>query len=83
MNNLLVWIVFGLITGIVANVIHVGPSKGGIIGAIILGIIGAFVGGYLGSMFLGVGVTGFNVTSFLVAIGGAILVLFTARALKF
>lgn len=80
--NIITWIVFGLITGAVANMIHIGPAKGGIFGAIILGIIGAVVGGYIGSTFLGIGVTGFNIPSFLVAIGGAVLVLLAARALK-
>lgn len=80
--NILTWIVFGLITGVVANMIHIGPAKGGMIGAVILGVVGAVVGGYLGSTFLGIGVTGFNIPSFLVAIGGAVLVLFAARALK-
>jgi uncharacterized membrane protein YeaQ/YmgE (transglycosylase-associated protein family) len=80
--NILAWIVFGLITGVVANIIHVGPSKGGIFGAIILGIVGAVVGGFIGKILLGVGVTGFNITSFLVAIGGAVLLLLAARSLK-
>ena len=43
---------------------------------IILGIVGAMIGGWIGSMIFGVDVTGFNISSFLVAIGGAILVLF-------
>ena len=80
--NIIAWIVFGLITGVVANIINIGPAKGGMIGAVLLGIVGAVVGGYLGSTFLGIGITGFNITSFLVAIGGAVLVLFAARALK-
>lgn len=80
--NILAWIIFGLITGVIANMIHIGPAKGGIFGAIVLGIIGAVVGGFIGSTLLGVGVTGFNITSFLVAIGGAVLVLLAARALK-
>ncbi|HSW89640.1 MAG TPA: GlsB/YeaQ/YmgE family stress response membrane protein [Patescibacteria group bacterium] len=74
----LYWIVFGLIAGSIAN--FLSPfSKGGIIGSIILGILGAIVGGYLGERFFGVGVTGFNVMSFVVAVAGSLLLLFVAR----
>ncbi|AKM81289.1 MAG: Transglycosylase-associated protein [Candidatus Pacebacteria bacterium GW2011_GWF2_38_9] len=78
--NILYWIVFGLITGSIANFIAPSPS-GGILGSIILGIVGAVVGGYLGQKFFAVGVTGFNVMSFVVAVGGALLVLFAGRLL--
>lgn len=80
--SILVWLVFGLITGVVANMLNAGPARGGIIGAIVLGIVGAVVGGYLGNTFFGVGVSGFNVASFVVAIAGAVLVLVVARILK-
>jgi uncharacterized membrane protein YeaQ/YmgE (transglycosylase-associated protein family) len=73
--DIIYWIVFGLIAGSVASFI-VPSVKGGIIGSIIIGIIGAVVGGYLGQMFFGVGVTGFNLPSFVVAIAGSIIVLF-------
>jgi uncharacterized membrane protein YeaQ/YmgE (transglycosylase-associated protein family) len=76
--SIIYWIVFGLIAGSIANFI-VPSSKGGIIGSIILGVIGAVVGGFLGQMFFGVGVTGFNLTSFVVAIAGSLLVLFISR----
>jgi uncharacterized membrane protein YeaQ/YmgE (transglycosylase-associated protein family) len=76
--SILYWIVFGLIAGSVAE--FIAPSaQGGIVGSIILGIIGAVVGGYLGQRFFGVGVTGFNVMSFVVAVAGALLVLFIGR----
>lgn len=78
--NIVFWIVFGLIAGGIAN--FIAPSaKGGIVGSIVLGIIGAIVGGYLGQRFFGVGVTGFNIPSFIVAILGALIVLFVSRLL--
>jgi len=78
--NIVYWLIFGLITGSIANFIA-PSSQGGIVGSIVLGIIGAVVGGYLGQMFFGVGVTGFNVMSFVVAVGGSLVVLFIARLL--
>lgn len=72
------WIVFGLIAGSIANFLSPN-SQGGFIGSILLGIVGAVVGGYLGQRFFGVGVTGFNLMSFVVAVAGALLVLFIAR----
>lgn len=76
--SILYWIIFGLIVGVIANFIAPG-FKGGILGSILLGIIGAVVGGYLGQRFFGVGVTGFNLMSIVVALAGSLLVLFIAR----
>ncbi len=79
---LLYWLVFGLVVGAIANLIDPTPSRGGILGSMVLGIVGAIIGGGLGSVFLGLTVTGFNVTSLLLALGGALLVLFLSRALS-
>ena len=78
--NIIYWIVFGLIAGAIANFIA-PSSQGGILGSIVLGIIGAVVGGYLGQKFFGVGVTGFNIMSFVVAVAGSLLVIFVSRLL--
>jgi len=69
------WIIFGLIAGSIAHFIS-PSSSGGILALIILGIVGALVGGFLGQIFFGVGVTGFNLTSFILAIAGSLVVLF-------
>lgn len=76
--SILYWIIFGLIAGSIANFIS-PSSQGGIIGSIVLGIIGAVVGGFLGEKYFNVGVTGFNVTSFVVAVAGSLLVIFLSR----
>lgn len=78
--NLLAWIVFGSITGLVANIIDPYPSRGGLIGAAVLGILGAIIGGFLGNLVFGVGVSGFNFSSFAVAVLGSLLLLFISRA---
>jgi uncharacterized membrane protein YeaQ/YmgE (transglycosylase-associated protein family) len=78
--SLLYWIVFGLIAGSIADFL-VPSSQGGILGSIVLGIVGAIVGGYLGERFFGVGVSGFNLQSFVVAVLGSIFVIFLGRVL--
>jgi uncharacterized membrane protein YeaQ/YmgE (transglycosylase-associated protein family) len=78
--SIIYWIVFGLVAGSIAS--FLAPNgPGGIVGSIILGIIGAVVGGYLGERFFGVGVTGFNFMSFVVAVCGALLVLAVSKFL--
>lgn len=80
--GLLSWIVFGLLAGIIAKFLMPGRDGGGIIITILLGIAGAVVGGFIGSA-LGLGdVTGFNFRSFIIAVGGAILVLLLYRRFK-
>ena len=73
--GILSWIVFGLIAGLIARWIMPGRDPQGCIITIVLGIVGAFVGGFIGTQ-LGFGnVTGFNLHSFLIAVGGSVLVL--------
>jgi uncharacterized membrane protein YeaQ/YmgE (transglycosylase-associated protein family) len=47
LNQIVLWIVFGAIVGIVARFLVPGPDPMGMIGTIVLGIVGSFVGGYL------------------------------------
>lgn len=75
------WIILGGLAGWVASIIAGNNSRQGLIGNIVVGIIGAFVGGFVFSFFGGVGVTGFNLYSFGVALVGAVLTLFTKKLL--
>lgn len=78
--GILSWIIMGLIVGALAKLLMPGKDPGGIIITILLGIAGAFLGGLVGTL-LGLGtVTGFNLGSLLLAIGGAILLLVLYRA---
>jgi len=80
--GILYWILLGLVVGLLAKLIVPGKQGGGIILTIILGIVGAFLGGWIGSL-LGIGsVDGFNLTSILLATGGAIIVILVYSALK-
>jgi uncharacterized membrane protein YeaQ/YmgE (transglycosylase-associated protein family) len=73
------WIVFGLIAGVLAKWIMPGKDPGGIIVTIIIGVVGAFVGGFIGSL-VGMGdISGFDIRSFFLAVGGAVLLLLAYR----
>jgi len=73
--DIIAWLVLGLIAGFIASKI-VNHTGSGIIMDIVLGVVGAFVGGFLFRFFGASGVTGFNIYSALVAIVGAVVVLF-------
>lgn len=80
--GILTWILFGLIAGVLAKWIMPGPDPGGVFVTILLGIAGAVVGGLIGTL-LGLGsVTGFNFGSFLLAVAGALLLLWIYRRMK-
>jgi len=80
--GIIAWIVFGLIAGAIAKLIMPGDDPGGFIVTIIIGILGAVVGGFIATA-LGFGaVSGFNIGSFLVAILGAIILLWLYRVVK-
>ena len=77
--SIIAWVILGLLAGWIAGMIMGGGY--GILGDIVVGIIGAVVGGLIFSALLGVDVTGLNVTSLIVAIVGAMLVIWLYRAL--
>ena len=75
--GILAWILLGLIAGAVAKFIMPGQQGGGIIVTIVLGVVGALVGGFVGTYVLNFGdISGFDLRSIGIAIGGALLVLF-------
>ncbi|MFO0971527.1 MAG: GlsB/YeaQ/YmgE family stress response membrane protein [Candidatus Saccharimonadales bacterium] len=75
--GILSWIIFGAIAGWLASLIAGNNKEQGAIGNIIVGIIGAAIGGWISGFLLnGVGVTGFNLRSFFVAVAGALILLF-------
>lgn len=75
--TIVAWLVLGLIAGLIAGML-MGGSRG-ILGSIVVGILGAFIGGWLGSLLFGQNVTGFNMTSILLAILGAVVLLAILR----
>jgi uncharacterized membrane protein YeaQ/YmgE (transglycosylase-associated protein family) len=74
------WIILGLIAGFIGSKV-VNKSGSGLLLDIVLGVVGAVVGGFIvQALGIGGGVTGLNISSLLVAIVGAILVLVVYNA---
>ena len=77
--GIIAWIILGAIAGWITNMIMGGGE--GVILTILLGIVGAVVGGWLVGTVLGIAdVTGLNITSIIVAVVGAIVVVAIYRA---
>jgi len=71
-------IVVGLIAGYLAHLLM--KTNTGLIMDLVLGVIGGFVGGWLSSLIFGGNMmTGINITSILVALVGAIIVIAIGR----
>jgi uncharacterized membrane protein YeaQ/YmgE (transglycosylase-associated protein family) len=69
------WVVVGLIAGLLAEWIVPGTGPGGFIVTVLIGMAGASLGGFIVRLLGGIGATGFNVWSILVATLGAIILL--------
>ena len=77
--SFLAWIVLGLLAGFLGSKI-VNKTGEGVFLDIILGIVGAVVGGWLFNTFGAAGVSGLNLYSLLVAVVGAVVILFVYHA---
>jgi len=71
----LFWAFFGLLVGGLAKWIYPGRQGYGIFKTMLIGIAGGLLGGWAGSVFFDVGVNGFNWRSILVAVLGALLII--------
>jgi len=80
--NWIVWIIFGALAGWIASIVMGKNKQMGAIANIVVGIVGAFIGGWIMSFFGAQGVTGFNLPSLLVAIVGAVALLFVVGLLR-
>ena len=78
--TLLTWVVVGAIAGFLASLIT--GSREGLVMMVILGIVGAVVGGWVAGDVLKIAnVTGVNTTSIIVAVVGAVIVIFVVGSL--
>lgn len=72
--GIIAWVILGLLAGWIASKMVYG-SGSGLVMNLVLGVVGAFVGGLLVGLLGGSGVTGFNIWSLIVAVLGAVVVL--------
>ncbi|MDM8085326.1 GlsB/YeaQ/YmgE family stress response membrane protein [Cellulomonas cellasea] len=76
------FMLLGLLAGAIAKLILPGKQVGGWIATLALGVIGALLGGWLGSILLDAPLQDFfSLRTWLLAIGGSILVLLVYGAL--
>jgi uncharacterized membrane protein YeaQ/YmgE (transglycosylase-associated protein family) len=80
--GILSWIIMGGLAGWVASMIMGRNRNMGLFANIIVGVIGGFVGGLIGSLLGLGGISGFDVRSFLLALGGACLLLLVTGMFK-
>lgn len=74
--SFLAFLILGLIAGAIAKLILPGRQGGGWFVTLLLGVVGALLGGWIGSLIFGVGLEEFwDLSTWLLAIGGAIVVL--------
>jgi len=80
--GILGWILLGIVAGVIAKALLPGDDPGGFIITVIIGIVGALLGGFL-ARALGLGDPideFFDVSTWLAAIVGAIILLVVYRA---
>jgi uncharacterized membrane protein YeaQ/YmgE (transglycosylase-associated protein family) len=79
--GIIAWIVLGLLAGIVAKAVLPGSDPGGLIVTTLLGVAGALLGGFLArALDLGDIEDFWDLETWLIAIGGSVLVLLIWRA---
>ena len=72
----LAFLLLGLIAGAIAKFILPGRQNGGWFATLILGVVGAMLGGWLGSVLFNAPLEEFfSIQTWLVAIGGSLIVL--------
>jgi uncharacterized membrane protein YeaQ/YmgE (transglycosylase-associated protein family) len=76
--GIILFIVFGLVIGLLARAILPGRQSMGLIATALLGMAGSFMGGFLVSLVTHNRVTDFNTAGLLGSIVGAILLLVVA-----
>ncbi|ASN22000.1 GlsB/YeaQ/YmgE family stress response membrane protein [Paenarthrobacter sp. YAF11_1] len=70
------FLLLGLLAGAIAKLILPGRQGGGWLITLLLGVVGALLGGWIGGLIFGTGLQEFfSLTTWLLAIGGSIIVL--------
>ncbi|OGO06331.1 MAG: hypothetical protein A2Y73_00740 [Chloroflexi bacterium RBG_13_56_8] len=81
--GILAWVVFGALAGWVASIIAGTDRRQGWLANIFVGVVGAFLGGLIMQLVTGEGFQlAFNLTSFLVAVLGSVVLLVIVGAVR-
>ncbi len=79
--SIIAWIILGLVAGIVAKAVLPGRDPGGLIITTLIGVAGALLGGFIATALdLGRIRDFWDLETWLIAIGGAMLLLVAWRA---
>jgi uncharacterized membrane protein YeaQ/YmgE (transglycosylase-associated protein family) len=79
--GIVAWIILGLVAGFIAKAVLPGPDPGGLIVTTLLGVAGALLGGFIArALDVGDIEEFWDLETWLIAIGGSVLVLFVWRA---
>jgi uncharacterized membrane protein YeaQ/YmgE (transglycosylase-associated protein family) len=75
--GIIIWLIIGGVVGWLASIIMKTDGQQGILLNVVVGIVGALLAGFLISPLLGIGTinSGLSVGTFLVSLGGAIILL--------
>lgn len=79
-SNLVAWIIFGALAGWIASMLMRTDERQGAVGNIVVGIVGAVIGGFIVQAFGGNGLSGFNVSSLIIAIFGSVILLAVVKS---
>jgi uncharacterized membrane protein YeaQ/YmgE (transglycosylase-associated protein family) len=80
--NVLAWLLFGLLVGLVTNMASSVPSRAVFIREIIIGVTGALMGGMTAVVLLDLTLARFNFLAFSIAAVSSFLFLFFGKQLQ-
>jgi uncharacterized membrane protein YeaQ/YmgE (transglycosylase-associated protein family) len=78
--SILIWLVFGLVVGVIAKLLVPGRDPGGAIVTILIGVVGSFIGGGISYLLFGAQQP-YQPAGWIMSILGAIVLLLIYRKL--
>ncbi len=80
--GILAWVILGGLAGWIASMIAKTNESMGVLANVVVGIVGALIGGFLFGLFGGEGVSGFNFYGIIVAVVGALVLLWFLKLIR-